>query len=182
MQEQRFFSCQDLTPSHAWRARAWHWPQQQKHCLHGPLRRSICLPLVPDLSAGLIRGQRAGRSSRRLCGVSLMGCKDKQISGMRRGLVVVMSLWFTPGSFRLITDNLFRILLWSLKLVSFSCCSDFSILILIYRKISDLEPKLNIPIAANVLMNIFSVSYENIKHWGNFPLFPNSLFSFLEFD
>lgn len=63
------------------------------------------LPPVPGFSAGLNRGQRAGRSSRRLCNVSLMGCKDKQITGMRRGLVVVMSLWFTPGWFRLIRDN-----------------------------------------------------------------------------
>ncbi len=63
------------------------------------------LPPFPGLSAGLNRGQRAGRSSRRLGNVSLTGCKDKQITGMRRGLVIVMSQWFTPGSFRLIRDN-----------------------------------------------------------------------------
>lgn len=63
------------------------------------------LPLVPGLSAGLNGGQRAGRSGRRLGNVSLTGCKDKQITGMRHGLVIVMSQQLTPGSFWLIRDN-----------------------------------------------------------------------------
>lgn len=46
----------------------------------------------PGLSAELNGGQRDCRSSRRLGNVSLMRCKDKQIIGMRRGLVMVMSL------------------------------------------------------------------------------------------
>lgn len=57
------------------------------------------LPPFPGLSAGLNRGQRAGCSSRRLGNVSLKGCKDKQITRMRLGPVIVMSHRFTPGSF-----------------------------------------------------------------------------------
>lgn len=48
------------------------------------------LPPVPGLSAGLSRGQRAGRSSRKLCNVSLTGCKDKQSLGRD----VVLLLWW----------------------------------------------------------------------------------------
>lgn len=56
-------------------------------------------PPIPGLSAGLTGGQRAGRSSGRLRNVSLTGCKDKQTTRLRRGLLVVMSHRFTPGPF-----------------------------------------------------------------------------------
>lgn len=39
------------------------------------------LPTFPGLSAGLNRGQRAGRSSRRLSSVSLRGVKTNKLLG-----------------------------------------------------------------------------------------------------
>lgn len=66
-----------------------------------PEEINLLPPPFPGLSAGLNRGQRAGRSSGRLGNVSLTGCKDKQITRMRRGPVIVMSHRFTPGSFGL---------------------------------------------------------------------------------
>lgn len=56
---------------------------------------------------GWIEDKRAGHISRRLGNVALMGCKDKQITGMRCGFVIVTSLWFTPRSITilLIKDN-----------------------------------------------------------------------------
>lgn len=77
------------------------------------------LPPLPGLSTGLNRGQRAGRSSRRLGNVSLTGCKDKQITWMRCGLVVVMGDRFTPGTFGL-WGIIILGLLWSLtKMINY---------------------------------------------------------------
>lgn len=90
-------------PNLTWGAGARHWPRQQKQCRDRPLGRSLRPhprpPPLAGLSPGLTRGQSAGRSSGRPRSVSLTGCKDKQITRLRRGLVVVMGHRFTPEPF-----------------------------------------------------------------------------------
>lgn len=103
MPEHCLLSCQQLTPKPHTRCRcltlATKAVSGQTPGEITPLPTSLPPAPLPGLSAGLTRGQRAGRSSGRLRNVFLTGCKDKQITRLRRGLLVVMSYRFTPEPF-----------------------------------------------------------------------------------
>lgn len=75
------------TPNGTRRARAWHWPQQQKHCPLRPPRRSICSPRLSAFQRGWIGDTGQVALAGGLGNVAVMGCEDKQISLVRRGLL-----------------------------------------------------------------------------------------------